>query len=148
MNLRTILLVSAAMVAAPSLAAQQRGEVPPAMVVLVASLPDSSSCAVVLRRAGGGDVIVLRDADASADDLASAIAALARSRAVDGAALTNTLRMRIQSARPVGTTPRGLLERLEQTLRQIRRIPVADVPGIGPARSGTIPMTQFRHRRS
>ncbi len=149
MNLRTILGAVAVLgLVVPELTAQQPDAVRPAVIALVASLPDTASRVVVWRRAGGDDIILLREADATAEDLATAIGVLTRSRAVDGATLANTLRLRIQSARPVGETPRGLLERFEQTLRQIRRTPVADVPGIGPARSATIPMTQFRHRRA
>jgi hypothetical protein len=149
MDTRTVLCAVAAIAsAAPAyVAAQNAPPQPPATIALVPALPDTASRAIVLRRVGGGDVILLREADASADDLAAAIAALARSRAVDGATLANTLRMRIQSATPVGATPRGLLERLGQALRQIRGSPTLDVPGLGPARTGTIPMTPFRDRQ-
>lgn len=141
--------VAMAVVALPATAQNpDRGARPGTLVALVATMPDSASRIIVLRRAGGaGDVILLREADATAADLLTAIAALVRSRATDGGSLPNTLRLRIPASARVRNAPPGLVERMEQALQRIRRAAPADVPGVGRARSGTIPVAGFRHRR-
>lgn len=153
MSRHAVLILAAALLSAPvGLAAQAAAASRPqprALVALVAALPDSASRIVVLRRPGAepADVILLREADATAADLAVAIAALARSRELDGEQPANALRLRVQSAALKSEPPTGLMQSLARTIHRIRDEPVRDLPGIGPARWATIPMSRFRHRR-
>lgn len=146
MRVRTILLaVAAALVTATPLAAQSAA--PPATVALVERLPDSSAAAVVIRRAAGaGDVILLRQAGATAEQLAAAIALLVRSRDTDGATLPGMLRLRLSSASLQQPLPRGVAGQLEAALNRARRTAPADLAGVGPARATSLPMTRFRAR--
>jgi hypothetical protein len=145
MRIRTILLaVAAALVTATPLAAQSAE---PAMVALVERLPDSAATAVVIRRAAGaGDVILLREAGATAEQLAAAIALLVQSRDGDGTALPGMLRLRISSASLQRPLPGDIAGQLEAALNRARRTAPADLAGVGAARATSLPLTRFRSR--
>jgi hypothetical protein len=112
-------------------------------VVLVDQLPDSAATAVVVRRAGrnAGDAILLREADATGAHLATAIGTLFKLRRKFGNSPTQNARLVVRGLKTPTAWPQELIDQADDVVRNLRTLPVSVIPGVGPGRSTTIPLT-------
>jgi hypothetical protein len=120
----------------------------PVVVALVSDLPDSSARAVVVRRqlVEPREVIVLREAGATASDLGAAIALLMRSRSSDGDAFQGEFRITLQASAVIGDLPTGVNAHLVRELDRARHAHPRSIAGIGSARAVMMDLHRFRSR--
>jgi hypothetical protein len=107
-----------------------------ATVALVADLPDPSARALIILRAGPGrDVVLLRQDQADATDLAAALALLGRTRRDEGHPAVRDRHVVMKGARIDRPLSTGLRQRLENHLRRLRAAAERDVDGVGRVRA-------------
>jgi hypothetical protein len=116
----------------------------PALLALADEFPDPTLVAVVVRRTNQEDLIVLPRDKATVEALHTAVNALFALRRGRGDVASENYRMQIRPTGQPVTAPSGWSQEIqEDALSKLRRAQVGeekDIPGIGHARTTTIPL--------
>jgi hypothetical protein len=121
----------------------QSQELRRATVALVRELPDTTARATIIRTAERS-IVLMRERDAYASTLASAMESLFRSRRNDGEVPDKTIRITLHGQRRLERLAPNERQLAERYLARLRSAPVESLDSIGYARVTTIAVAPLR----
>ena len=146
---RTIVLTTLALTAATALPMKAIAQpVRQAKVALVAALADTTALATIIRSPGpnSATTILLRERDANAETLASAVTALFDSRQKHGEEPSQKIVITLHGHKPAESLTPNERRLGELYLARLRNAQLEPVDGVGPARATSIALAPVKPR--
>ena len=133
------LILSALALLPPHLSAQNERH---ATLALVNALPDSTATATIIRESGplGRTLIMVREQDADAATIATALTSLAGSRQRHGDTLTNELVINLHGRRSASSLGSAEQRVLDDYVSRLRTARIDSLAGYGRAKTLVIPL--------
>jgi hypothetical protein len=113
-----------------------------ATLALVNALPDSTATATIIRESGsqGRTLILVRERNADAATIATALTSLSGSRQRHGDTLTNELVINLRGRRSASSLSAAEQRVLDDYVSRLRTAKIDSLTGYGPAKTLVIPL--------